>query len=142
MARDAKQFKRLIVRRAHIWHVIHCPECGQLKSTKNAEQIYCSQPCAKAAQRKARTGNAYKQWKKAVLERDGYTCQFCGAKEPENKIIAHHIMGLGENPELKLELSNGMSLCLICHDIVHGRSDVGSVDKGVFGNRRGRKMRT
>lgn len=98
-------------------HLLHCPECGNSKYVSDPEQIYCSQPCAKAAQRKARLGNDYREWKRAVIEAAGHACQMCGT--PEGKIIAHHIVGLSEAPELKLEPSNGMALCVVCHDIIH-----------------------
>lgn len=136
-------YRRLIILgrfhflRGRMSHVLHCPECGTDKLVKDLSQIYCSQPCAKAAQRKLRTGSEYRKWKQKVLERDNYTCQMCGATM--GKIIAHHIVGLSDVPELRLELSNGQALCLICHDIIHGTTG-NTLFRGVFGNRLGRKI--
>ncbi|KKN44543.1 hypothetical protein LCGC14_0692230 [marine sediment metagenome] len=52
------------------------------------------------------------QWRKAVLEKDNHTCQDCGSKDNVN---AHHIKSLIEHPELIFEVSNGLTLCEICH---------------------------
>lgn len=101
-------------------HLLTCPECGDSKMVSGPEQIYCSVHCARSAQYKARTGNPYKLWKKAVLERDKYTCQMCRNDDPEVKKIAHHIVNFVEVPALKLEPGNGMTLCVTCHDVIHG----------------------
>lgn len=80
-------------------------------------------------------------WKRKrinVLERDHYECQDCVArlKEAAVKRIqlpanereirkaadVHHIKGLKEYPELGLDDDNLISLCIICHNIRHGRT--------------------
>ena len=60
----------------------------------------------------------YKLWRKNVFERDNYTCQECGARSEKNKSVyleAHHIKPYATHPELRLELSNGITLCKPCH---------------------------
>lgn len=52
------------------------------------------------------------QWRKAVLERDNYTCQDCNSTENAN---AHHIKSLIEYPELVFDINNGLTLCEDCH---------------------------
>lgn len=52
-------------------------------------------------------------WKKAVLKRDNYTCQCCGSKD---ELRTHHLYNFAQYPELRTELSNGMTLCANCHD--------------------------
>lgn len=54
-----------------------------------------------------------RKWKKAVRERDGYTCQRCFRSSPY--IHAHHIAPRSRRPDLKLEVSNGVCLCHLCH---------------------------
>jgi 5-methylcytosine-specific restriction endonuclease McrA len=54
-----------------------------------------------------------RQWRKAVFERDGYPCQFCG--ERGKKLNADHIKPFALYPELRFELSNGRTLCVECH---------------------------
>lgn len=55
----------------------------------------------------------YEEWRKAVFERDGYTCQIC--MEVGGKLNADHIKRFSDYPELRLELSNGRTLCESCH---------------------------
>jgi len=60
----------------------------------------------------------YLNWCKCVYERDDYTCQKCG-KRGGSKLNAHHIEGYAYNPELRIELSNGVTLCEDCHKDYH-----------------------
>jgi predicted restriction endonuclease len=55
----------------------------------------------------------YKEWRKAVFERDNYTCQFCG--KHGGSLQADHIKPFALFPDLRLELSNGRTLCIPCH---------------------------
>jgi IS30 family transposase len=57
----------------------------------------------------------YKQWRKAVFERDDYTCQICGKKG--GKLVAHHIKEQSNYPELRIVLDNGQTLCKGCHKL-------------------------
>ena len=63
-----------------------------------------------------RVSPEYKRWKKAVLERDGYKCQHCGE---ENDLHVHHIKSFSKYPELRYEVSNGITLCKKCHKKEH-----------------------
>ena len=51
--------------------------------------------------------------RKVVLERDAYTCQFCGhtAKESMN---VHHVDEIGENKP-----DNLITCCVACHAVMH-----------------------
>ncbi|MDY3001827.1 MAG: HNH endonuclease [Romboutsia timonensis] len=64
----------------------------------------------------------YKQWSRQVRERDNHTCQVCGlhTKEP-NKLHAHHLESYDTHPKLRLELSNGITICNSCHNSFHNR---------------------
>lgn len=50
-------------------------------------------------------------WRKYVLERDGNVCQKCG--NPGNN--AHHVKSYINYPEIRLKVSNGITLCDECH---------------------------
>lgn len=64
----------------------------------------------------------YKQWSRQVRERDNYTCQICGLQTTEpNKLHAHHLESYDTYPELRLELSNGITLCNSCHNSFHNK---------------------
>ena len=69
--------------------------------------------------RKFRGSPEYRAWSAAVLRRDAYTCQHCGVRG--KKLHAHHIKFAAQYPELRLELGNGLALCVACHSAVHGR---------------------
>ena len=55
----------------------------------------------------------YKLWHKAVLERDGWACIWCGSKE---NIEADHIKPFAMYPELRFAIDNGRTLCRKCHN--------------------------
>ena len=59
----------------------------------------------------------YKQWRKAVFERDNYTCLNC--KRKGVRINAHHIKQYAYYPELRYEIGNGVTLCVPCHKLIH-----------------------
>lgn len=60
----------------------------------------------------------YLEWRKQVFARDNYTCQKCGLVS--GNIHAHHIKQFYTHPELRFELSNGITYCNKCHDKHHG----------------------
>jgi 5-methylcytosine-specific restriction endonuclease McrA len=55
----------------------------------------------------------YRKWRMAVYERDNYTCQKCGKRG--GKLQAHHLKSFEKYPELRLDVSNGQTLCIACH---------------------------
>lgn len=67
----------------------------------------------------ARERRSYKakMWRNAVKARDGHKCVDCGST---NRLHAHHIRSWKDAPELRFELSNGKTLCVICHQKTHG----------------------
>ncbi len=54
----------------------------------------------------------YGHWRRAVLERDGYSCVICGSTE---HIEADHIKPACKYPDLFLDPDNGQALCHNCH---------------------------
>jgi len=55
----------------------------------------------------------YISWRKAVFERDDYTCLFCGIRGVT--LNADHILPFAFFPELRFDISNGRTLCEECH---------------------------
>jgi len=63
----------------------------------------------------------YKAFRFAVFKRDGFKCQKCGREKV--KLEAHHIKRWADEPQLRYLVSNGITLCESCHDIVTGREE-------------------
>lgn len=60
----------------------------------------------------------YRLWRKAVFERDNYTCLWCGIRGGcGKKVILHadHIKPFSLFPELRFAIDNGRTLCIDCH---------------------------
>lgn len=56
----------------------------------------------------------YKQWKRAVKNRDEEKCKI-GNENCGGKIEVHHILSWKEYPELRYEINNGITLCHAHH---------------------------
>ena len=62
------------------------------------------------------------QWTLAVKTRDNYTCHNCRKTNLEGRQChAHHIKSGDDYPELRFEISNGMTLCAACHVLLEPR---------------------
>lgn len=62
-------------------------------------------------------GNKIKQWSKAVISNDKYTCQKCGATD--KPLVAHHLQGYSTYKDLRTATINGVCLCDSCHREYH-----------------------
>lgn len=65
-----------------------------------------------------RSSDEYKLWRKAVFERDNYTCIWCGIRSGSGKKVvlhADHIKPFALYPELRFAIDNGRTLCKDCH---------------------------
>jgi hypothetical protein len=62
---------------------------------------------------------ANKEFRVSVFQRDDYTCQCC--EERGKEINAHHIFNFADNPEVRTDIENGITLCVECHATFHKR---------------------
>lgn len=66
-----------------------------------------------------------KEWKQMsayILRRDHYECQECRRHHKLTRANqVHHIIHLEDNKALALDENNLESLCIQCHNIIHGR---------------------
>ena len=102
-----------------------CEQCGLSFVVRSPGatryQKFCSKPCADKAkdhgltseQKRIRESRDYDIWRKAVFERDDYTCVLCGAHGVV--LNADHIKRFAEYPELRFDVGNGRTLCVPCH---------------------------
>lgn len=123
-----------------------CETCGKTCQRDSRRARFCSQACYRkhavgpgAARWKGgssletergRASAELAKWRKAVFQRDSYTCQHCEAKGCE--LHAHHIQPFANFPDLRFDISNGQTLCVVCHGSVHGKD---------FSNRRRKSCR-
>lgn len=71
-----------------------------------------------SSNKKIRSSRRLARWRKAVFERDDYTCVWCGARNGNGKAVllqADHIKSFSSHPALRFEISNGRTLCFPCH---------------------------
>jgi len=66
----------------------------------------------------------YKLWRKAVFERDNYTCIWCGRRD--KTIQADHIQEFSKRPDLRFAIDNGRTLCKECHIKRHRGNEIKS----------------
>jgi hypothetical protein len=57
-------------------------------------------------------------WKKAVMERDDYTCRVCGDNRSGN-LRVHHLYSYTAYPEHQFDVNNGVTLCEMHHVEFH-----------------------
>jgi len=62
-----------------------------------------------------RNSSLYREWREAVIERDG-SCAICGSIDD---LHAHHIRHASYWPNLRFDLTNGVALCRDCHTQFH-----------------------
>lgn len=102
-----------------------CKECEghftvpEWRARQNPQ--FCTHRCAsqnkdtgaRTEDKKARQTEVYKAWRTLVFERDNYTCVGCG--ERGGQLHADHIKPFAFYPELRLDVTNGRTLCVPCH---------------------------
>lgn len=93
-----------------------------LLTTPKGSSHYAWKNGASARNRNDRRKVDYKYWRDAVFKRDNYTCQKCGDSRGGN-LRAHHLKPFSQHPELRFEVSNGITLCHTCHELEHYKPD-------------------
>lgn len=60
----------------------------------------------------------YQKWRREALKRDNHTCQICGS---EDNPVVHHKDGWHWCASRRVDPTNAVTLCTICHDDYHLR---------------------
>ena len=71
--------------------------------------------------RKYAASKAWQERRRLCFERDGYTCQDCGATPPDVSLHCHHLTYIRLGCEAPDDLR---TLCQDCHSVEHGRPAV------------------
>lgn len=94
-------------------------------------KIYCGDLCKKACpsyrqvltykgqKEKGSSREIVPELRIMTLERDSYTCQYCGATSDCAEMHVHHIKAAIEAPMEAADLDNVITLCKKCHRAVH-----------------------
>lgn len=118
------------------WFDCEC-ECGKIVSKEMSKLInghtkFCGKGCPKNSGENHHSWNPdktdeerlqgrdyweYNQWRKAVYKRDEYTCQCCG--KVGGSLEAHHKDAYHWCRERRTDVSNGVTVCLDCHNSFH-----------------------
>lgn len=109
------------------------PKYNRISYRQYSTQKYCGLACKGISQKDLFKGNKnpnyvhglskeneifrgspkYRKWRMNVFKRDKHTCVICG--QVGGELNADHIKPFASFPDLRLELSNGRTLCQKCH---------------------------
>lgn len=82
--------------------------------------------------RKARNSRLFREWRDKVFARDEGKCRKCDSGE---NLRGHHLFSFTRYPDLRFDVSNGITFCDLCHlefHIIYGRYDFSPLDTFMF----------
>lgn len=71
-------------------------------------------------------------WRGIIKSRADYSCEICKKRQSPKSLHAHHLASYSDNPNLRIEPTNGVSLCKSCHDAFHNKYGRGGNTKSQF----------
>ena len=114
----------------HLKKGIGCEKCARKygKDSPSWNHSITDEERKLSKERRHQTG--YQIWRKTVYERDNYTCQITG--QHGGKICAHHLESWSSNKELRMELSNGITISESLHKLFHTKYGIKNNTKEQF----------
>jgi hypothetical protein len=94
-----------------------CKYCGIEKNSGKTHYLY-NPDLTDEDRVERRAFKEYVQWQKEVYKKFHYTCQVCNQHIKQDG-AAHHLYNYKDNPELRLEVDNGILMCGSCHREFH-----------------------
>ena len=91
--------------------------CGCLKNPKGEKHPRWNSDLTDEEREKNRDTLNDILFRNAIYERDNHTCQCCGKRG--GTLNAHHMANWADNPELRYDTDNGITLCEKCHKAFH-----------------------
>lgn len=68
---------------------------------------------------KARKVRKYHKWKRDCIARDDRKCKKCDGRSGDKSLTVHHIESYDKYPDLRVDMANGITLCMTCHKDYH-----------------------
>ena len=119
---ERKKGKKLRLGKKHTIETRSKISCIVRERTPRGERVHNYVDGKSAERYGIRHTSEYKRWRYDVFLRDGFVCQMCGYSKG-GILNAHHIKPFPKYPELRFELSNGITLCESCHKKQHAKDD-------------------
>lgn len=92
----------------------HTSSCGDKSVHYSGENNHNWKGGVTSENIKIRNSNQYNEWRQEIFKSDFYTCQCCGVHGGD--LNAHHLKDFANHPDLRFDISNGITLCANCHD--------------------------
>jgi len=93
-----------------------CNECG-VERTRGENSVHWNPNLTDEERILKRDFPEYREWRTEVYKKDDYTCHKCSQRG--GNLNAHHIENYATNKKLRLDKSNGTTLCKDCHIKFH-----------------------
>lgn len=61
----------------------------------------------------------YFNWRRSVFRRDGFKCMNKKCITGSKQFHAHHILSWKDHPDKRYEITNGITVCVPCHKMIH-----------------------
>jgi hypothetical protein len=90
--------------------------CNKHSAPSGANNYHWIMDRTQLVRKQERNDSAYYAWRLEVWRRDSFKCKI-NNQDCSGKIIAHHILGWSEFPELRYEVNNGITLCHAHHPL-------------------------